>query len=72
MTGFNDSRQVEPPTELVRSFAVRRADDDLDSLVNTIMELIDDEAAVVDLSHHDRRADVIELRVASRAPRSTP
>jgi hypothetical protein len=72
MTRPSDPQRVEPPTTPVRSFAVRRADDDLDSFIDTIIELIDDEATVVDLSHHDRRADTIELRVASQARRSMP
>jgi hypothetical protein len=71
MTGPSDPRQVEPPTTLVRGFAVRRADDDLNSFVDTIIKLIGDEATVVDLSHHDLRADIIELRVASRDRRNT-
>ncbi len=69
MTGPADPHQVEPPTTLVRSLAVRRADDDLDSFADTIIKLIDDEVAVVDLSHRDRRADIIELRVASASPK---
>ncbi len=72
MTGPSEPHQVEPPTTLVCSFAVRRANDDLDSFVDTIIKLIDDEATVVDLSHHDRRADIIELRVASRTRRNKP
>jgi len=48
------------------------ANDDLDSFVDTIIKLIDDEATVVDLSHHDRRANIIELRQASRTRRNKP
>ncbi len=70
MTNRPDPHQVEPPTVPVRTFAVRRADDDLDSFVDTIIELVDHEATLVDLSHHDSRADVIELRVASQTRRS--
>jgi hypothetical protein len=62
---------VEPPTESIRRFAVRRADDDVDSLVDAVMDAIDRDARIVDLSHHDRRGDTIELRVAGKTRRNT-
>lgn len=66
------THQDEPVTTLIRTFAVRRADDDLAPFVDAIIKLIDETSVVVDLSHHDRRADTIELRVVDRDPRSAP
>jgi hypothetical protein len=61
---------TEPDTVLLRRVHVRR-DDDLEAVTEAIMNLIDDdEMIVVDLSRHDRRADVIELRSSRLIPRS--
>ena len=62
----------EPATILIRTFAVRRSDDDLAPFVDTIIKLVDETPVVVDLSCHDRRADTIELRVVDQNPRSEP
>jgi hypothetical protein len=37
---------------------------DVDSVAVTVTELLDRGVMIVDLSHHDHRADVIELRVS--------
>lgn len=60
---------VEPETTAVRTFAVRR-DDDLNTFADTITELLEHDAVLIDLSRHDRRADLIELRVATSEPRN--
>jgi hypothetical protein len=70
VTDPSHTDQAEPTTSLIRTFAVRRADDNLNSFVDTIVKLIDGAPTVVDLSRHDRRADTIELRVVDRTPRS--
>ncbi|MCW6003479.1 hypothetical protein K1W54_02615 [Micromonospora sp. CPCC 205371] len=62
--------EVEPLATTVRTFAVRRDDDDLDAFADTIVALLDQDGVLVDLSRHDRRADLIELRVATSDPRS--
>ncbi|MDQ7909095.1 hypothetical protein RB614_31690 [Phytohabitans sp. ZYX-F-186] len=61
---------VEPETTTVRTFAVRRDDDDLNTFVDTIIELLEHDGVLVDLSRHDHRADLIELRVSTSEPRS--
>ena len=62
----SDSEQTEPQTTLVRSYAVRRDDDDLDAFLDVLMSLLEAERTVIDVSRYDRRADVIELRVIDR------
>jgi hypothetical protein len=57
--GFDDT---EPPTTLARTFAVRR-DTDVEAFAAEVLALLDHGDTVIDLSRHDRRADVIELRV---------
>jgi hypothetical protein len=64
-----DSTSTEPDTTLVRTFHVRR-DDDPDALADDIVALLEPEGAVLDLSRYDRRADVIELRMADQPRRS--
>jgi hypothetical protein len=61
--------QTEPAMTAVQTFAVRRADEDLDSFVDTLVALLDDDGALVDLSHHDRHATTVELRIADREHR---
>jgi hypothetical protein len=63
------AEQTEPAMTAVQTFAVRRADEDLDSFVDTLVALLDDDRALVDLSHHDRHATTIELRIADREGR---
>jgi hypothetical protein len=71
MPNGGDSTSTEPNTTLVRTFHVRR-DDDPDELAHNIMVLLEQEGMVLDLSRYDRRADVIELRIADQAQRSEP
>jgi hypothetical protein len=56
--------QTEPAMTAVQTFAVRRADEDLDSFIETLVALLDDDRALVDLSHHDCHATTVELRIA--------
>lgn len=62
MTDPGYTNSAEPPTALVRTFLVRRDNNDLDSLADEVVALMLG-GAVVDLSRYDRRADTIELRV---------
>lgn len=62
----SDSEQTEPQTTLVRSYSVRRDDDDLDAFLDVLMSLLEADRTVIDVSRYDRRADVIELRVINR------
>jgi hypothetical protein len=64
-----DITPTEPDTALVRTFHIRR-DDDPDALADDIVALLEPEGVVLDLSRHDRRADVIELRMSRQARRS--
>lgn len=61
------SEQAEPPTRLVRTYAVRRDDDDFEEFVDTVMAQLEGGPTVIDLSRYDRRADVIKLRVIDQA-----
>lgn len=61
---------IEPLATTVRTFAVRRDDDDLNAFADTIVALLEQDGVLVDLSRHDRRADLIELRVATPDRRS--
>jgi hypothetical protein len=70
MSDSLDTDDVEPATTTIRTFAVRRDDDDLDVFVDTIVALLDQDRVLIDLSHHDRRADIVELRVAHPEYRS--
>lgn len=60
---------MEPGMTLVRTFPVRR-DDDPDTLADDIVSLLEPEGAVLDLSRYDRRADIVELRMADQHRRS--
>ena len=60
----------EPETVLVQTFHVRR-EDVVARVADTIVDLLNAERAVIDLSRHDRRADVIELRLAEKPARSS-
>lgn len=53
---------VEPELRRVCTFDVRHADSDVEGLVDQIMGLLDGGVTLVDLSHHDHRGTVIELR----------
>lgn len=53
---------VEPELRSVSFFDVRHADSDIDGLVAQIVDLLADGVTLVDLSHHDHRGTVIELR----------
>ncbi len=59
----------EPETTLVERYHVRR-DDLVVPLADTILTLLEPAGSVIDLSHHDRRADVIEVRVSHPDSRS--
>jgi hypothetical protein len=67
-----DEQQTAPyetETELIETMHVRR-DPPLAPLVDDIVDLLEAEGSVIDLSRHDRRGDVIELRVARPSGRS--
>jgi len=70
MSDTTNTDDVEPVTTTIRTFAVRRDDDDLDVFADMIVGLLDHDRALVDLSRHDQRADIIELRVAQPGRRS--
>jgi hypothetical protein len=53
---------TEPELRTVSTFAVRNADSHIDGLVEQILELLAGGTRIVDLSSHDRRGTVIELR----------
>lgn len=53
---------IEPELLTVSSFAVRCSDSDVGGFVEQILELLSDGHRIVDLSSHDRRGTVIELR----------
>jgi hypothetical protein len=57
---------VEPVLKSICTFDVRHADSDAEGLVDQIMGLLDTGVTLVDLSHHDHRGTVIELRAQSR------
>jgi hypothetical protein len=65
-TASTADEQPEPAITLVRTFAVRHADEDLGTFVGTIVALLEGERALIDLSHHDRHATTVELRVTER------
>jgi hypothetical protein len=54
---------------LVRTVHVRR-DDDPGTLADDIVSLLEPEGAVLDLSRYDRRADIVQVRVADQYRRS--
>lgn len=56
------AESVEPQLQYVCSYQVRRADSDVEELVEQIMGLLGGGATLVDLSRHDHRGTVIELR----------
>lgn len=53
---------VEPELRRVSTFDVRHADSDVERLVDEIVDLLDHGVTLVDLSHHDHRGTLIELR----------
>lgn len=53
---------VEPELRSICTFDVRRADSDVDGLVDRITALLDSGVRLVDLSQHDHRGTLIELR----------
>lgn len=53
---------VEPELHSICTFDVRRVDSDVEGLVNRITSLLDAGVTLVDLSQHDHRGTVIELR----------
>lgn len=52
----------EPAVVTRRTFHVRRAESDVASLVDEILAALGSGANVIDLSHHDPRGTMIELR----------
>lgn len=53
---------VEPELQSIYTFDVRRVDSDVEGLVERITSLLDAGVTLVDLSQHDHRGTVIELR----------
>jgi hypothetical protein len=53
---------AEPELRLIGIFHIRRADSDVRDLVDQIVRLLDEEAALIDLSRHDSRGTTIHLR----------
>ncbi|MEV8034849.1 hypothetical protein [Streptomyces sp. NPDC086182] len=53
---------VEPELQSIYTFDVRRVDSDVEGLVDRITSLLDAGVTLVDLSQHDHRGTVIELR----------
>lgn len=53
---------VEPELQSVFTFDVRRADSDVEGLVDQIIGLLGTGTTLVDLSRHDHRGTAIELR----------
>lgn len=56
---------VEPDLSHVDSFDIRRADSDVDGFVDQVLGLLASGMTLVDISHHDHRGTVIELRAQS-------
>jgi hypothetical protein len=61
--GYLDPQDVEPNTAILSTLHPRRVDNDIDGFVDHVVRLLDAEGALVDLSHHDRHGDHVELRV---------
>lgn len=52
-----------PQMRTVRSLAIRHADNALDAFVAHIVDLLDQDGALVDISQCDRRGTTIQLRI---------
>lgn len=57
---------VEPEMHSICTFDVRRADSDVEGLVDRITSLLAAGVTLVDLSQHDHRGTVIELRAQQK------
>ncbi|KIX79311.1 hypothetical protein SF23_01240 [Streptomyces sp. MBRL 10] len=57
---------VEPALDRICTFDIRHSDSDVEKLVDRITDLLADGVTLVDLSHHDHRGTVIELRAQTK------
>ncbi|MGC5054724.1 hypothetical protein ACLQ2S_25100 [Micromonospora sp. DT48] len=67
-----DTGEAEPATVPIRTYAVRRTDNDLNAFTDTIVALLDHERTMIDLSRYDNGTGIVELRVVAPEPRNEP